>query len=130
MNASQTRARDIALAALGGGMGSLCRYGLDAAALSAGIAHGGTWAANGLGCLLMGITVAVAHRRHRGVRHFWATGLLGGLTTFSAVNVQTLTALRNGDAAGALFEFFGMCALCLLAARLGAKFGGRERWRV
>ncbi|MEP7021052.1 MAG: CrcB family protein [Pseudonocardiales bacterium] len=83
----------VGVIALGGGIGSVLRYGL---AWAVPAAHGGfpvaTLITNLLGSLLLGaLVVAVTEiwRPHRLVRPAFGTGLLGGFTTFSTFAVDT-----------------------------------------
>jgi CrcB protein len=88
----------LAAIALGGGLGSLARYGISRACPPAtGAIPWSTLAINLTGSLLLGmLVVAVTEiwRPHRLVRPFLGTGVLGGYTTFStfAVEVRGLPA--------------------------------------
>jgi len=93
--------KDLALVALGGGFGSICRYLLSAwLTRSAGGFPFGTVAVNLLGCLLIGLFAGLA------ARHAWlngearlllVVGVLGGFTTFSAFGLDSLHLLRRGE---------------------------------
>jgi len=94
----------LALVALGGGFGAVCRYLLPGLLLR-GTAGGfplGTLAVNLIGCLLIGLWAGLS------VRHAWldgelrlllVTGVLGGFTTFSAFGLESLQLLRRGELA-------------------------------
>ncbi|MCU0681400.1 MAG: CrcB family protein [Polyangiaceae bacterium] len=90
-----TRGAPVALVALGGACGSVARYGLALAgrSWSDGRLPWGTWAANLLGCFLLGGVAELASRAgglsEQG-RLFWATGVMGGLTTYSTYNYETI----------------------------------------
>ncbi len=105
--------------AVGGGLGSLARYGLGQAWPDTG--HWVPWTTlsiNLAGSLLLGmLVVAVAEiwRPHPLVRPLLGTGVLGGFTTFSTFAVQT-RALAAGPAAGYLVLSVGGG---VLAAALG-----------
>lgn len=58
-------------------------------------------------------------------RAFLIVGLLGGFTTFSAFSHQTITLLREGHAAHALWNVFLSVALCLLAVWAGLAVANR-----
>jgi CrcB protein len=85
------------LAALGGALGALARWGLAGALPhSPGAWPWSTLLVNLLGCLLIGIVLAVLLARFPGspwLRPFLAVGVLGGFTTYStfAVDVVRLT---------------------------------------
>ena len=114
--------------ALGGMVGTFCRYGLaqwGAALVPLGLWRGffvGTLAANVLGCLLMGVLVALFDRYSGwppAVRLALTTGFLGALTTFSTWQWELVTLWRQGA--------YGLAALYWLgssAAGFGAALGG------
>ncbi|MHA6761074.1 fluoride efflux transporter FluC [Streptacidiphilus sp. PAMC 29251] len=118
--------RDIvAVIALGGGLGSLARYGL--ARLWPTAADGFPWATfvtNALGSLALGalmVCVLDVWPASRYRRPFLGVGILGGFTTFSTYLVETRGllaarqfALAGGYAFGSLLT--GLLAVCLGAA--------------
>jgi CrcB protein len=85
------------LAALGGALGALARWGLaEALPHSPGGWPWATLAVNLVGCLLIGVLLAVLLARFphsHWLRPFLAVGVLGGFTTYSsfAVDVVRLT---------------------------------------
>jgi CrcB protein len=116
----------ILLVLIGGGIGSLARYGTT---LLAGKTFGpgfpwGTLAVNLTGCFLIGISLALAERSafmppH--VRLFFVTGFLGGLTTFSSYALESVVAARGGlfpAAANILANNVAGLALVFLGAKL------------
>lgn len=59
----------------------------------------GTLTVNLVGCFLMGVLIAVLARRSgdtQSVRLFFATGVLGGFTTFSAFSLDFATLWERG----------------------------------
>ena len=104
------------LAALGGVVGALARWGV-ATALPAG-SGGWPWATllvNLSGCLLIGVLLAVLLARfpeHPWLRPLLAVGVLGGYTTFSTFAVEVVAF----GAAGAWFT--------AVAYVLGSVLGG------
>lgn len=120
----RTRRGEVLLAvAAGGALGSLARYGLGRA-----LAHppGGfataTVLANVLGCLLIGVLMAVLDHRpapHRLVRPFVGVGVLGGFTTFSTYVLDTLDSARAGQILLALLYAVGSVVAGLTAVVAG-----------
>ncbi|GLY42162.1 putative fluoride ion transporter CrcB [Amycolatopsis sp. NBRC 101858] len=115
---------DVLLAiGIGGALGSLARYGLSVA-----IPHGrgefavATMVTNVLGCLLIGVLMAIlttTARPHHLLRPFLGVGILGGFTTFSTFVTDTLDAATTGRILGSLAYLLGSVALCLAAVTAG-----------
>lgn len=95
----------LALVALGGAAGTLCRAGLTQLVPAAGAFHWPTLGANLtgaflLGALLEGLLRAGAETpRRRNLRMLCGTGFLGGFTTFSTLAVELLGGLTSGAVA-------------------------------
>lgn len=94
-------AAQFAVVALGGGLGAMLRYGLSTTVSRSVITAfpAGTLAVNVLGCLLMGLLMGfIEYRSSLGpqTRLLLTTGLLGSLTTFSAVGFETFDLMRRG----------------------------------
>ncbi|ACU35261.1 FluC/FEX family fluoride channel [Actinosynnema mirum] len=110
---------EVALVALGGGVGGVLRWG-------AGQLVAGPWttcAVNALGCLLIGVLMAAGPRPK--VRLLLGTGALGGFTTFSGYAVDVV---RTTDLAHLLLTpLTGLAAAALglaLTRRLRGPAGG------
>src|SRR3954453_5186330 len=88
------------LAALGGALGALARWGVATALPSSpGAWPWATLLVNLTGCLLRCVLLAVRLARFPGtpwLRPFLATGVLGGYTTFSTFAVETVTLVDAG----------------------------------
>ncbi len=104
----------------GGALGSIARYGLSVALPHArGEFAVATLLTNALGCLLIGVLMAIlttTARPHHLLRPFLGVGVLGGFTTFSTFVVDTL------DAASILTSLAYVAAslvLCLGAVTAG-----------
>ncbi|MDZ4791375.1 MAG: fluoride efflux transporter CrcB [Hyphomicrobiales bacterium] len=122
----------IALAALGGGIGSALRY-----ALAIGITKiapaSFPWAIltiNVVGCFAMGVLfAALAFKLNESseARVFLATGVLGGFTTFSAFSLDFMTLMQRKDFDLAIFYVAASVGVSLLAIYAGAALG-RALW--
>ncbi|WP_062234419.1 fluoride efflux transporter CrcB [Aureimonas sp. N4] len=113
------------LVAVGGGLGSVLRYGAGlAAARWLGTAFPfGTLFVNVTGSFAMGVLVEFLARRYGGadanLRLLLATGVLGGYTTFSSFSLDFATLAERGELATA----FAYLAVTILVG-LGALFAG------
>lgn len=115
---------------LGGGLGSLARFGVNLlAARLVGTAYPfGTFAINVAGSLLMGIVVGVLAVRPdlpAELRLFLATGVLGGFTTFSAFSLETATLIGRGETGAAALYAAGSVLVAVPALFAGLWLGGR-----
>ncbi len=124
--ARSVRADTVAVVAVGGAAGALLRHGVGVAWPQ----HGSVWPAvlvNVVGCLAMGVLVAVVDERrvgHRLLRPFLATGVLGGFTTFSAYTVGVLHLIAAGRNVAAVAHLLITMAGALVAVLAGVR-GGR-----
>lgn len=117
----------VAWVAAGGALGSLARYGLGLAAAAhvPGNAPAGTFIVNAAGSffigLLFGLTENATGFPH-GVHLGLSTGFLGGFTTFSAFQWETLKLVKSGEPGGAVMYATGsvILGLALVAAGYGA----------
>ncbi len=119
---------------LGGALGAMARFlvSREAAVWCPGYAGLGTLIVNAVGCLAIGY-LAGAGFEHRwlspNARLFLVTGVLGGLTTFSALSLETVLLSRQTPAwlwgglhAGA--NFTGGIIAILMGEWLARRFGG------
>ena len=92
----------LAYVAIGGALGSMCRYGLGLVIKSVHASDFplSTFAVNILGGLLMGAWIALAANmapeRARELHLLFAVGVLGGFTTFSAFSLELFLLLERG----------------------------------
>jgi CrcB protein len=117
------------LVGLGGGFGSILRYG------TGGLVHRwagqalfpwGTLVVNVLGCLLIGFLGSLSEAR--GVltgeaRLFLFIGILGGFTTFSTFGYETFQLIRDGQISWAAANALSQLGLGLAAVWAGDVLG-------
>lgn len=125
-----TSRRDILLViAVGGVLGSLCRWGVGLAVPRP--PKGFPWATftvNVSGCVLIGILMVFVLEvwpPSRYVRPFLGIGFLGGYTTFSTYMLETRALLTEGQRVTAAIYLFGS-----LAAGLAAVWGAAVAARL
>lgn len=133
-----TPASHYVLVALGGAIGSVLRV-LTSQALAHrfGVAFPyGTLAVNVAGSFLIGVAVGVLVPRLSLAPSAWALlvpGFLGGYTTFSAFEMETLSLIRSGAPGRALLYVAASVAIGLLACwvgwRLAAALGADQAVR-
>ena len=124
----------LVMVALGGALGAVLRYivSREAAVWCPQYPMLGTLAVNVIGCLAIGY-LAGAGFEHRwlsvNTRLFLVTGVLGGLTTFSALSLETVGLSRQPLAVlwgglHAIANFTGGITAVLLGEWLARRFGG------
>jgi fluoride exporter len=111
---------------LGGGIGSALRYGVGRASLAwlGPNFPAGTLVVNVLGCALMGVLAEWLALRDTGganlaLRHFLATGILGGFTTFSAFALDTSVLWQRGDSLATALYVFASVMLSIVGLLAG-----------
>jgi CrcB protein len=114
-----------ALEFLGGGIGSLLRFGVYHAArlwLPPSFPFG-TFAVNVLGGLAAGVVAGTMMQRSIGGSDptylFVMTGVLGGFTTFSAFSVDAVLLWQRGDQLAATAYVAGSLLLAIVGVALG-----------
>ena len=109
--------RDFLLVGVGGGLGSIARYGISLLgahlAISSEIA---TFTANAIGSLFIGIIISIA-------KGDWyllgAIGFCGGFTTFSTFSAQALQLLQSGHRLLGIAYIFASVIICILMTWVG-----------
>lgn len=118
----------LALIALAGAAGTLCRYGLSSGVqrfAGAGFPWG-TWSVNALGSFLFGFVWMLAEDRFvisAHTRFIILTGFMGAFTTFSTFAFETDAMLREGQWFAASGNVAGQTLLGLLCVFLGITLG-------
>ena len=108
------------LVALGGALGASARYGL---ALGAARLFGpewpvaGTWAANLLGCFLIGLAIPLVTGDR--ARLVVLVGFLGAFTTFSTYSAETIALWEGGRLGLAAANAVGSVLVGLVAVAAG-----------
>jgi CrcB protein len=100
-------------------------YVLGAASIGQGFPWA-TFAVNVLGSLGLGLVFVLGDGRSMfgaDVRLLLGTGLMGGFTTYSAFNLESLGLLQSGAYGRAAVYMLGTAAVCLLAGALGLVLG-------
>lgn len=118
---------------LGGAIGAMLRFLCTAGWQRSGWLSAfpaSTMTVNFVGCFLIGLLTAWIETRAMFSPHaklFTITGLLGGLTTFSAFGLESMLMLKDGHTAKMLFyiclKVFVGIALVWVGFRLGARAG-------
>jgi fluoride exporter len=108
---------------VGGGLGSLCRYGLAALVQSrANVTFPvGTLVVNILGCIVIGVVARQVTTMQSDVmvRAALITGFCGGFTTFSAFSYETVALIGSGEWGKAALYVGASVAACLAGTAIG-----------
>ena len=111
------------LVALGGGLGSILRYGSSILITTKYFPYA-TLSINIIGSFFIGIIFAVSIKDISFLnnwRLFLATGICGGFTTFSAFSLENLALLQNGKYVMALIYITASIVLGIAATWGGYK---------
>jgi CrcB protein len=114
--------KQVVLVFIGGGFGSVARYLLGKFLNSGEGIPWGTFAANILGSLLIGIILGLAVKNETLTQSqtlLLATGFCGGFTTFSTFAYENYSLLKSGD-----FMTFALYTIASFAVGFLAVFGG------
>ena len=117
------------LVAAGGALGSALRYGVSLMLVREDLRAGFPWATfavNVVGSFFLGMVAeSLVGRRVFGVdaRVVVGTGLLGGFTTYSSFNLETLGLIDAGEHGRAGLYVGATLVVCLMAGLLGLYAG-------
>ena len=120
--------KTFALIFIGGGLGSVTRFGLGKwiTSLHTSVFPYGTLSVNVLACLLLGWLIGVADHKQMlsdSTRLFWTVGFCGGFSTFSTFSAETISLVQSGlHLSGGLYILASL-VLCLLATYTGLYLG-------
>lgn len=108
---------------IGGGLGSLCRFGLSQW-LNRPIAYPyGTLLANGLSCILLGFLVGLVSRNLLPIEYrlLLITGFCGGFSTFSTFSNELVQLTKQGEWSMAMIYLFVSLLVGVLGIFAGMK---------
>ena len=109
---------------IGGGLGSICRYGI-AHALSFYKSEfpWGTFVANVLSCILLGALVGLMLKSElsSNFKFLFVVGFCGGFSTFSTFSNETFQLFSSGQHLTALANIFISLIVCLFCIYLGMR---------
>lgn len=115
--------------AIGGAAGSCLRYWVSLMLGPVSAAHGFPWATfavNVLGSLGLGLIFVLAEDRTwfgADLRLLLGTGVMGGFTTYSAFNLESIGLMQNDAWGRAALYMGGTVLVCLVAGALGLMIG-------
>jgi fluoride exporter len=120
--------RDLLFIFLGGGLGSVVRFGTGK---WIGTLHNqqfpyGTLVANIVACLILGFVIGMADHKQLispAARLFWAVGFCGGFSTFSTFSAETIALLQNGFHLSTVLYVIGSLVFCISATYAGLYLG-------
>ena len=109
---------------VGGGLGSLCRYGIAKAVAPYEPAFPyATLIANILACIVLGYLTVISENLSLGMRLLLLTGFCGGFSTFSTFSSETFQLFQQGLHLQAFTNIVGSVVICLGAIYVGMLLG-------
>ena len=109
---------------IGGGIGSVLRYGSNSILNLFLIGQLGTLFVNIFGSFVFGILVSIGENKSEYFNLFFLTGLLGGFTTFSQFSYDVVT-LQNNDNLYSIIYILSSVLISIAMALLGIYIANR-----
>ena len=108
---------------IGGGIGSIFRYGIAQSLSHYNFPPYATFVANALSCILLGFLVGLSLKSALDQQYklLLMTGVCGGFSTFSTFTNETFALFQNGEISYALANIVGSVLVCLACIYLGMK---------
>lgn len=109
---------------VGGGLGSLCRYGVARLAMRWEVNLPlGTILANVIACFLLGLLMGwmTRHPEQRALQLLLAVGFCGGFSTFSTFSLENVQLWQNGAYTTAMLNVLLSVVLCFGSVLAGMK---------
>lgn len=109
---------------LGGGLGSVCRYGIAHLLVDHKMTFPlATLIANVVSCLILGYLVGLSLKTDAGHYHrfLMMTGFCGGFSTFSTFSSETFQLFQQGEIFHAFLNIAISLIICLICIYLGFK---------
>lgn len=112
---------------VGGGLGSLCRYGIARFFITHELAFPlATFIANGLACIVLGALMGMSLKGElsASTKLLLMTGFCGGFSTFSTFSAETFVLLETGNYLYAFVNIAASLLFCLMCIFIGLKLVG------
>lgn len=97
---------------IGGGIGSVFRYGISKVPFSLSFPIN-TFIANLIACLILSVTIVFIRPQSSFWQAFVVVGICGGLSTFSTFSKETFDLLQSGNYFIALANIFISISTCI-----------------
>lgn len=106
---------------IGGGLGSLCRYGLSKAFPYTSGFPLATFIANVLACLVLGYLIGIEMKKDMGMtsKLLLMTGFCGGFSTFSTFSGESFKLIESGHSTMAIMYMGLSLLICLFGIFAG-----------